>query len=230
MDAGADLLVLDGGPAFVASLYGGEDRVLVRGVLDSAEARSPAQAARLGAQLMAVAKGEEKLAFESLLLERGSDAVVPLVELLEEGTDWQTAVQALDALGKLRAPEAVDAISVCLRDPNTWVRMAAAHALGNVAGPEAVGLLSGALADTADVVVTAALVGLGKTRDRGAMGPCAAQLGHPNPRVRGAAVSALGRLGGADATRLIRGMLDDPDAGVLHKARRALEMLTEDGA
>ena len=99
MDAGAGLLELDGGPAFIASLYRGKDRNLVQGVLDSAEAKSPAQAARLAAQLMAVARGEEKLAFESFLLERGNDAVAPLIELLEEPTDWQTAVQALDALG-----------------------------------------------------------------------------------------------------------------------------------
>lgn len=227
MDAGVELLGLEGGPEFVASHHRGGNRDLVRGLLDSAAAKQPARAARLAAQLMAAAGGEEKLDFEAVLLEQGSDAVAPLTELLDGSGDWQTRVQALDALGKLRAREATGAISACLRDRNTWVRMAAAHALGNVAGPEAADLLAGALEDTADVVVAAALVGLGKTGDPKAMGFCAGQLGHDNPRVRGSAVSAIGRLGGKDAALLVRRMLSDRDEGVQHKARRALEMLGE---
>ncbi len=226
-DAGRALLGRDGGAVYIASHFGGKDRDLVRGLLDSVATGNPIQAARLTAQLMAVAKGEEKLDFETALLEQGDNAVAPLIELLGESPDWQTAVQTLDALGKLRARESVDAISACLRDQNTWVRMAAAHALGNVAGPKVAGLLAAALEDTADVVVAAALVGLGKTGDPKAMDLCAGQLGHPNPRVRGAAVSAVGRLGGTEAPRLIRTALSDPDPGVQHKARRALERLGE---
>ena len=59
MDAGKALLELDGGPEFVASHHRGGDRVLVRGLLDSAAVKEPAQAARLAAQLMAAASAEE---------------------------------------------------------------------------------------------------------------------------------------------------------------------------
>lgn len=220
---GGELLRREDGAAFLASRYRSSDRALVRALLDSLAAEDRVRAARLAAGLLEVAGGEEKLDFEVVLLQQGKDAVAPLIRLVSKRGDWQTVVQALDALGKLKAREGVVEMAACLNDSNTWVRMAAAHALGEVGDVRAVPALVGALEDTSDVVVAAVLVGLGRTGDDRAAAVCKARLSHSNPRVRGAAVSALGRLGRKDTAALLERMLEDPDEGVRYKARRALE-------
>ncbi len=225
--AGGELVRGADGAAFLASRYRTGDRVMVRALLDSLGTTDRAGTARLAAGLMEVARGEEKLDFESILLQQGGEAVAPLIRLVSKSRDWQTVVQALDALGKLKAREGVGEMAARLHDPNTWVRMAAAHALGEVGGGRVVPALIEALEDTSDVVVSAVLVGLGRTGDVRASGACAARLSHSNPRVRGAAVSALGRLGGKDAAALLERMLKDPDAGVRYKAGRALEKVRD---
>ena len=225
LDAGEKLLRQEDGETFVASRYRSADRALVRALLDSLRRDDAVRAARLAAALLAVAQGEEKLDFQALLVSLGRTAVAPLVETVEKNQDWQTVLQAMDALGKLKAPEGVDVIAARLTHPNTWVRMGAAHALGEIGAARAVPALIRALEDTAHTVVSAALVGLGRSGDARAVTPCSAQLAHINPRVRAAAASALGRLGRKESAPLLEQMLADPDSGVRYKAKQALRAL-----
>ena len=223
--AGMALLRLEGGAAYLSSRYRFGDRELVLALLDSTALGDPGPASRLAAGLMEASSGEEKLDFEAFLLQRGEAAVQPLVRLVRDSGDWQTVLSAMDALGKLKAREATGAMGARLRDPNTWVRMGAAHALGEGGDRLAVLALIGALEDTADVVVAAALVGLGRSGDDRVVPACVSRLSHPNPRVRGAAAAALGRLGGKGAAMHLERVLDDPDEGVRYKASRALSAL-----
>ncbi len=226
--AGRQLLNREDGAAFLASRYSSGDRALVRTLLDSLANGDPSGAARLAARLMEEAQGEEKLDFVAFLVARGRDAVPPLLRVVAESRDWQSVVQAMDALGKLKARDGVPHMVVRLRrDPNTWVRIAAAHGLGEVGGGEVIPALVEAVKDTSDTVVAAALIGLGRSGDAQALAPCSMLRSHPNPRVRAAAVSALGRLGGPKAAEYLEAMLGDPDEGVSYKVKRALESLEQ---
>jgi len=225
LGAGKTLLRQEDGEAFVASRYRSADRGTVRALLDSLRRDDVVRAARLAAALLVVAPGEEKLDFQALLVSLGRPAVPPLVETVERDQDWQTVLQAMGALGKLKAPEGVDVMAARLTHPNTWVRMGAAHALGEVGAARVVPALIRALEDTADTVVSAALVGLGRSGDARAVTPCSAHLAHANPRVRAAAASALGRLGRKESVPLLKHMRDDPDSGVRYKAEQALRAI-----
>lgn len=213
------------GKSFVVAQYWTPQQRVVQALARSLIQTQPDRAAQLLTALMAKATGEEKLHFESQLIALGSPAVPALVELANEEVDWQTAMQTLDALGKLKASEGLGIMRMYLLHENDWVRIAAAHALGDVGGRDAVDALAEALADTSDTVVAAALIGLGKTGDSQAVKKCAVLLNHSNARLRGAAVSAIARLGGAEARRLIEPMLKDPDSGVRYKATQALKRL-----
>jgi HEAT repeat protein len=211
------------GKSFVVAQYWTPQQSVVQALVSSLTHSQPDLAAQLLTALMAKAKGEEKLHFESQLIALGSSAVPALVDLANTEVDWQTAMQTLDALGKLKAPEGLGVMRVYLLHENDWVRIAAAHALGDIGGKDAVEGLAYALTDTSDTVVAAALIGLGKTGDSQAVEKCAVLLNHPNARLRGAAVSAIGRLGGADTRRLLEPMMNDDDSGVRYKAKQALE-------
>ncbi|MCZ6633952.1 MAG: HEAT repeat domain-containing protein [bacterium] len=225
VDAGRALLGDAEGVSFLVAQYGRAHPGVVLALLDSLVQRNPGAAAELATGLMASVSGEEKLRFEALLLQLGQAAVTPLVALAGSDVDWQTVMQALDALGKLKAREGIGVMRARLQDSEVWVRMSAAHALGEVGGGDVVEALSEAVSDSVDTVVTAALIGLGRTGDLRARAVCAQQLSHANPRVRGAAVSALARLGGGESIRLLEGLEDDADAGVRYKVQQALQQL-----
>ena len=226
--AGARLLREERGAQIVAERFISGDRILVRGLLDSLDGEDPRLASRLAGSLMEAVSGEEKLTYESILLRQGDDAVEPLVRIANESEDWKTVLQALDALGKLKANAGFPSIQKRLQDRNSWVRIGAAHALGELGTPEVIPSLQSALDDSADTVVAAALVALGRTGDLRAVDSCLGMLSHGNPRVRSAAVSALGRLGQPTTVEFIRPLLSDPDSGVRYKAEQALEALRVD--
>ncbi len=226
--AGVKLLREERGAQIVAERFISGDRILVQGLLDSLDGKDPRLASRLAGSLMEAVSGEEKLTYESILLRQGDDAVEPLVRIADESEDWKTVLQALDALGKLKATAGFPTIQKRLQDKNSWVRIGAAHALGELDAPEAIPSLQTALDDTVDTVVAAALVALGRTGDLRAVDSCLGMLSHGNPRVRSAAVSALGRLGQSTAVEFIRPLLSDPDSGVRYKAEQALEALRGD--
>jgi len=225
MAAGRLLLDNDEGKAFVVAQYWTAHQNVVQQMIKMLTRSDPMPAASLLAALMARADGEEKVHFEAQLIALGSAAVPALIALSEAEIDWQTAMQVLDALGKLKAHEGVTVIQRYLAHENDWVRIASAHALGDLGGHDVVDPLVGALKDTSETVVAAALIGLGKAGDRRAVNPCAGLLSHSNPRLRSAAVSAISRLGGVNARRLLEPMLKDDDSGVRYKADRALKGL-----
>ena len=210
---------------FVVVNYWKGHQALVQLLVDDLTHSQPDLAGRLLAALMAKAKGEGKLHFESQLVALGAPAVSALVDLSKEDVDWQTAMQILDALGKVKGTGGLDVMKRFLVHPNDWVRMAAAHALGDIGGEVVLGSLTTALEDTSETVVAAAVVALGKSGEPSAVRVCAPLLDHENPRLRGAAVSAIGRLGGDGARQLIVPMLKDKDAGVRYKSERALKEL-----
>ncbi|MDA0746021.1 MAG: HEAT repeat domain-containing protein [bacterium] len=222
--AGTQLLQLTDGAAFLAQQNHSGSRALIRALLDTLEIANPPQAASLAAHLLETVQGEEKIDIEEVLLRQEKHAVSPLLELLSRNPDWQTQMQALDALGKLGAPESVDSVAKKLNAPNTWVRLAAAHALGELGGEKAVSALIRALNDTT-TVTAAALIGLGRTGNNRAIAPCTTHLSHSNPRVRAAAASALGRLNAPESIPHLEPLLQDPDEGVRYKARQALDAL-----
>ncbi len=213
------------GRAFLVAQYWTAHRLLIQKLVDQLILSNPEQAARLLAGLMAAARGEEKLHFESRLLPLGDSAVPALVDLIKSNPDWQTAMQALDALGKLKAAQGITVMGAQLLHANDWVRMSAAHALGEVGNDEAVAVLMTAVNDTSDTVVAAVLIALGKTGNQQAFLVCVKQLHHDNPRVRAAAVSALGRFEKAEAKDFLIQMLHDRDEGVRFKAHEALARL-----
>jgi len=222
----ARILLRDGaGMAFVVAHYWKGQRDVVQATIDDLTRAQPDLAGQLLAALMARAQGEEMLAFESQLVSLGSPAVSALVSLSQTDVDWQTAMQILDALGKLKAPEGLEVMARFLSHDIDWVRMAAAHALGDMGGDAVLEPLAGALADTSETVIAAAVIALGKSGERGAVRFCAPVLAHLNPRLRSVAVSAIGRLGGDDARRLLEPMLKDEDSGVRYKTEHALKGL-----
>jgi len=228
--AAGELLGTAVGDSLVAAQYRSHRaRGIVRALLDSLTTADPRRAAGLSAALLAAVHGEEKLDFQATLLRLAPLSVPPLIRLVRRCTDWQTVLQASDALGKIGSPDAVDALSDRLGDPSSWVRIGVAHALGEIGDVRAVPGLLRALDDTSDVVVAAALVGLGRLGSPDAVSPCASRLSHSNPRVRAAAVSALGRLGGDSVPRMLRPLLRDPDSGVRYKAKRALDAMAKGG-
>ena len=115
------LLGTQGGPAFLAGQDQPENSGLVQALLDSLAGADPVLASRLAVSLMATARGEEKLHFASLLLKQGPAAVAPLIRLVEGAEDWQTVLQALDVLGKLKARESIPVLRTRLQDANSWI-------------------------------------------------------------------------------------------------------------
>ncbi|HCR16847.1 MAG TPA: hypothetical protein DIU35_05135 [Candidatus Latescibacteria bacterium] len=227
LQAGMDISRDTTGPSYLSEKYFSGQPALVRSILDSLEKSDSRHAARLAASLLRDAPGEQKIAFETILIRLGEQAVDPLTDLISSDVDWQTRLQALDALGKIGSHDAFEAIATCIQDPNTWVRIGAAHALGNLHDPRVLEPLSDALRDTSDVVVSASLVALGKFGSPHSIHSVHPLLSHKGPRVRSAAVSALGRIGQPESVAHLKPLLEDPDEGVKYKTLRAINAINE---
>ena len=180
---------------------------------------------RAAAALLEVSKGEAKLRFVHYLIDQDVRSIPALISVVERSEDWNTLVAAIQALGKLEAVDAIDAIAAHLRSPNDWVRMTAAHALGSVGGKASVKALVPALKDSVDTVVSAALIAMGKAGDHQMVHLCVPMLEHVNPRVRAAAVSAIGRIGRVEDLPVLETRVTDTDPGVRFKAEQAIERI-----
>lgn len=226
LEAASDLIGHEGGAAFIVKQHGTAHDGFSGLLLSRLREESPSNAAALATRMLAEAAGEAKLEFAHQLVGLEEHALEPVEDLLAEGADWETRVQALAVLGKLGKTAALPTVRAQLDHPNVWVRIAAAHALSAMDSKEAVPILVAALDDSAPTVVTALLVALGKTGDSRAREACSRMLTHANPRVRAAAVSALGRLGGPGVRESLGRMTEDADEGVRYKAEKALEALS----
>jgi HEAT repeat protein len=136
--------------------------------------------------------------------------------------------QAVDALGTLHDPVAVERLARALRDPDCGVRWKAAEALGKLRGT-ALPHLFEALQDPAPDVRWRAALALGDTEDEEAIGPLIGALADPDPYVQGRAVVALSRFGGAAIAPLTRTLKEKEDAHTRNGVIRALGRLGDPG-
>jgi len=105
--------------------------------------------------------------------------------------------EAVDALGTLRSPLAVDELATALEDVSLDVRDRAARALGAIGDSGAVPALLDALEDPAAGIGEAVAEALGAIGDVASAPALARAVGGPDAGVRIAAMRALGRLPGA---------------------------------
>ena len=142
------------------------------------------------------------------------------IQKLSRAGSAQARQEAVQELGRLKTPVAVEELVKALDDVALPVREQAAHALGEIGDKRALPPLMRKLSDPASGIEGAAATALGKIGDRAALPSlaAAAQLG-PLPRQL-AAIEALGRLPDARATEAVQNFL--PDAPLRLAALRAL--------
>jgi HEAT repeat protein/beta-lactamase regulating signal transducer with metallopeptidase domain len=152
-----------------------------------------------------------------------SRAVVALITALTDD-DSNVRLSAVETLGKLRDPRAVQALIQALRqDPDPKVRAMAAWALGEIEDPSAVPALSTALREDDDQEVRVqAAQALGNIEDVSAIEVLGAAARDPGVEVRRAAVEALGNMDDARVVGLIIPTLGDEDVEVRRSAAQAL--------
>ena len=157
------------------------------------------------------------------LLERKKD-VPKLIKALKN-LDWHIRVAALNALGRLKDPRAVEPIiHVCGFDQYWDVRWVAAEVLGDLGDRRAVGVLIESL-DYQNVTPYAARA-LGRLGDPGAVEPLLDFLVNKcPPSAEEAVCEALGLLGDSRAVDWIKTRLNTPDKNIRLAAAKALYKL-----
>nr|MDQ2687630.1 MFS transporter [Armatimonadota bacterium] len=132
------------------------------------------------------------------------------IQKLSRAGSAQARQEAVQELGRLKTPVAVEELVKALDDVALPVREQAAHALGEIGDKRALPPLMRKLSDPASGIENAAATALGKIGDRAALPSlaAAAQLG-PLPRQL-AAIEALGRLPDSRATEAVQSFLPDP--------------------
>ena len=144
------------------------------------------------------------------------------IQKLSRAGSSQARIQAVESLGRLKTPLAVEELVRTLDDVSLSVREQAAVALGEIRDPRATMHLVHKLADPASGISGAAATALGKIGDRAALPAlaAAAQLGPPPRQL--AALEALGRLSDPSVSDILGALMRDPDAAVRTAALRAL--------
>ncbi len=122
-------------------------------------------------------------------------AAGPMIEHLERETEMTVRLAAIQALGKLRNPNAVPSIAELLKDEASNIRMEAARALGTIRDIRALNSLNACLEDLNLYVRAAACQSMGQLENAGAIRPLIQMLGDAEPLVRGKSLEALDRLG-----------------------------------
>jgi HEAT repeat protein/beta-lactamase regulating signal transducer with metallopeptidase domain len=150
-------------------------------------------------------------------------AVVPLIQAISDENS-SVRLSAVETLGKLRDPRAVQALIEALRqDPDPKVRAMAAWALGEIEDPAAASALSAALREDDDQGVRVqAAEALGNIEDASAIGALGEAVADPSVEVRRAAVEALGNMDDPRVVPLVLPSLRDDDVEVRRSAVDAL--------
>ena len=205
--------------ALVRQASAGAARAAAAGLLSSGaaeRARAMGVLARLGdhatAILLSLVSSPDadvrKYAIDTLGASRtpAPGVVTVLVTLLGD-SDVVIAGAAAEALGNLRAADAVPALAACLGCDDLWVRPAAIDALARIGGAAAFAAIAGLPRNAPGPVAAAAVHALARS---GSVDPDAAVrhlaefLRHPSPQVADDALLAIG------------GIVDVPDRG--HRA------------
>jgi HEAT repeat protein len=144
----------------------------------------------------------------------GRNAAEPLTEVLAMGTIPSVAAEALTALGKLRAPKAIQVLTLYAGNRNESVRKAAVAALGDLPEGRVAGVLIERLGDMSPEIRTVAATALAARHEERAAARLFKLVAKNDPGAAG----PLGTLIAAnDVPRLaeLRGRIDD---GVLATA------------
>jgi HEAT repeat protein len=159
---------------------------------------------------------------------RVSQAVEPLLELLQHDPDDIVRERAATALAQIGDASAVPVLIDTLDDSNTWVRNRIAYVLGASDDPRAVEplivLLNHENPDTRGVAAWA----LGALGDPRALDPLRGLLGDNIASVRGNAAWALGEFADTALIDALVPLLDDPSPGVRGNTAWALGALGEE--
>ena len=195
--------------AAVAAIYGNRDapgylltpfdfsRLFYR--RDPREARDPRVIDLLIAALQDADRKVRCIAAEKLGELETLRAVVPLLALVNtpvarRAAEAEVRICAVDALGRIKAPGAVQSLISVLKETDERVREHAAAALFNCAGNDAVDLLITSLTDANETVRVNAARILGKIKDPRSVEPLIAALHDTSARVAGNAAIALGEI------------------------------------
>jgi HEAT repeat protein len=139
-----------------------------KGAAKAKTSASPLAAAEL-TQLRAQLGGKDENAAVAAARKLGDsgarNAVEPLTELLAMGTTPTIAVEALGALGKLRAPKAIQVLTLYAGNRNQPVRKAAVEALGVLPEGRVTGVLIERLGDSDPAIRASAASALAARRE-----------------------------------------------------------------
>ncbi len=159
------------------------------------------------------------------LVRMGSEAVTPLIEILEEA-DEPTTIDCIYLLGEIQDRRAVPTLIRYLDDPRDDVRRYAVTALLQIGGPRAVEAVLGRLVREdkgLSGMIVEALLRYGRDNAE----PVIQALQSPDPRVREEAAYLLGGLGDLRAVDPLVGALADEDPRVRKNAAFSLGKLAE---
>lgn len=134
----------------------------------------------------------------------------PLLVPLLKNQDWRVRVEALQALGNVRAKyEQASLASLCLEDSVESVRLAAIGAMGMMAGGGGLGRL-GRLEESSDWRIRSAII-KAKARGRGdgALPDLKDAIHDPDWRIRAATAEALGEVPSEHSLLLMESMTSD---------------------
>ncbi len=151
-----------------------------------------------------------------------SRAEPSLMEMLSS-PDWRIKAQCAQALGELKAVQAVDRLVTFLGDQNDLLHWSVCDALGSIGGEKALGHLL----DTLERVRNNRrcwhiIYALGKIGDEKAFDRIIPFLSHPDSVVRRHAVLALRQMDWRRARNYLKKCLKDVDGDVRHYADEAL--------
>ena len=144
------------------------------------------------------------------------------IQKLSRAGSSQARAQAVESLGRLKTPLAVEELVRALDDVSLAVREQSAVALGEIRDARATMPLVRKLTDPTSGISGAAATALGKIGDKAALPSlaAAAQLGPPPRQL--AALEALGRLSDPTVTDILGVVMRDADSTVRTAALRAL--------
>jgi len=170
-------------------------RRAVAGVLNASS--NPRAFSRLLEMLEDPQRDVRAAAIDSIGGSRLEEAIRPLLEFLRTEKDPTLQERAIDALGKIGKPDAVETLLSLLQSEHENVRWSCISSLGIIGDPQAVGKLRPFLSPDHPLHIREiTIVSLGKLKDSESLSTLEAiLLEDSQPRLRQAAAEAIGRLG-----------------------------------
>ncbi len=213
-------------PALERALTDESDRVRREAVLGLERSGGPEVPARIRPLLADPARRVRIAAAMVLGARRDREATPLLLDRLRRADPWERPA-LLVALGRIGAPESVEALARAAEDPMHSVRVCAIHALGEMRSPRALEVAAAKLSDRSWAVRGAAALAIGKAGRRSDAPVVVPLLRDPHPWPRRGAIYALGELRAEAARAELRRALDDEDPEVRLAAIWALGRLAD---